>query len=181
MRHPDAEKSPAVIARTSRLTVSPLRPEDLDDAVDLLLRPELYTVTGGAPRDHADAGDRVRRWLAGSADPRVTWINHVTRREDTGMLVGHCQGTVSTVGRAGETDCTLGYSVHPDHQGQGIAREMMRAFVGLVVETAGPGRFLAHIAPGHTVSERVATGLGLSPTGTLDRVGEQIWASATAP
>jgi len=166
-----------VIARTSRLTVSPLRPEDVDEAVELLLRPELYTVTGGAPTDHADARDRVRRWLGGSPDPRVTWINHMTRREDTGVLIGHCQGTVTVAGHTGETDCTLGYSVHPDHQGQGFAREMMRAFVGLIVETDGPARFLAHIAPGHTVSERVATGLGLSPTGTLDRGGEQIWAS----
>ena len=181
MRHPDAEKSPAVIARTSRLTVSPLRAEDTDETVELLRRPELYTVTGGAPIDDDDARDRVGRWLAGSSDPRVTWINHVARREDTGALVGHCQGMVASVGRDGAADCTLGYSVHPDHQGQGIAREMMRAFVGLIVETDGPGRFLAHIAPGHTVSERVATGLGLSPTGTLDNAGEQIWVSATTP
>ncbi len=181
MRLPDAEMSPTVIARTSRLTVSPLRPDDLEDFVAMVLRREIYTVIGGSPADEDDARRRVERWIAGSSDPDRRWINHVVRRADTGDLVGHCQGTLVAVGSDGETDCTLGYSVHPDHQGQGFAREMMRAFVGLIVETDDPRRFLAHIAPGHTVSERVATGLGLSPTGSLDRAGEQVWASPTAP
>ncbi|MBE7161239.1 MAG: GNAT family N-acetyltransferase [Williamsia herbipolensis] len=167
-----------MIARTRRLSVSPLRPTDVEELVDMVTLPELHRMTGGAPADRDEARGRVERWLAGSPKPGITWINHVARLEETGDLVGHCQGTI--VPRRGTiaTDCTLGYTVHPDHQGHGIAHEMMRAFVGLVVETDQPHQFLAHIAPGHTASEHVVAALGLTATDHLDRAGERIWASA---
>ena len=40
----------------------------------------------------------------------------------------------------------------------------------------GVRRFTAHIHPSHAVSAKVATALGLVPTGTLDPDGEMVWA-----
>ncbi|MGZ8178307.1 GNAT family N-acetyltransferase [Williamsia sp. SKLECPSW1] len=165
-----------MITRTARLTISPVCADDVDDFVELVLRPELYSVIGDAPADRAEARGRVERWLAGSPDPQRPWINHVVRRRDTGELIGHCQGTVTT-SDDGAHDCVVGYTVHPDHQGGGVAAEMMRAFVDHLAETFHPQRFVAHIAAGHTPSERVAASIGLVPTGRRDDAGEQIWTS----
>lgn len=164
-----------MIARTSRLLVSPLRPSDVDDLAALIVRPELHTATGDAPTSDDDARDRVAQWLTGPMRSGVVWINHVVRRGDTGALVGHCQATLVTVSADGATECTLAWGVHPDHRRQGIATEMMRAFVGLLVETDAPARFVAHIPADHVASEKVATALGLAPTDRLDAQGERIW------
>ncbi|GAA2056817.1 GNAT family N-acetyltransferase [Williamsia deligens] len=170
-----------MIAHTSRLTLAPVGEQDVDDFVALVIRPELYVVIGGAPADHGEARGRVERWLAGSPDPRHLWINHVVRHRDTGSLIGHCQGTITTDDDAGAPDCVVGYTVHPDHHGQGVATEMMRAFVDVITSEFHPRRFVAHIAPGHEASEHVAAALGLFPTGRLDDAGERIWASHTTP
>lgn len=147
--------------------------DDVDDLVAMLLNPVLYHHIGGAPASAAEARARVARWLGGSPDPDVLWINYVARRGDSGPLVGLAQATVV------RGSCEVAYLVDPPAQRQGFATEMMTAFCADLRETIKPAGFTAHIYPGHVASEGVAKALGLAPT--AERVdGEQVWKAATA-
>ena len=161
---------------TERLVLSRLAHDDVDELVAMLLDPALYHYIDGAPSSPAEARARVGRWLRGSPDPDVLWINYVVRRRDDGRFVGLAQATVQ--GTQSGT-CELAYLVDPSAQRQGFGREMMRGLCAELHETLKPAEFTAHIVPGHTASEGVAHALDLVPT--PDRVaGEQVWRT-TAP
>lgn len=167
-----AEPGPAVT--TKRLELTRITPDDVDDLVVLLLNPALYQYIGDAPPSQAEAGARVGRWLGGSPDPDVMWINYVARVRDDGRFVGLAQATAR---RAGE--CEIAYLVDPSVQRNGFGAEMMTGFCAELRETLAPEEFTAHIHPGHAASEGVARAVGLTPT--TDHVdGERVWRSATA-
>lgn len=166
------EPDPAIV--TKRLVLSRVARDDVDELVAMLLNPALYHYIAGAPASAAEAGDRVERWLRGSADPDVLWINYVARRADDGRLVGLAQATVQRASGSGFGACEIAYLVDPPAQGHGFGTEMMSGFRAELHETMKPAEFVAHIYPGHAASEGVAKALGLVPTS--DRVaGEQVW------
>ncbi|TDV57700.1 GNAT family N-acetyltransferase [Actinophytocola oryzae] len=159
---------------TKRLVLSRIARADVDDLVAMLRNPGLYGFIGDAPASEADARARAERWLAGSPDPTVLWINYVARTREDGMLVGLAQATVL---RASETvfgQCEIAYLVDPPAQRHGYGAEMMVGFCVELNGTLAPEEFTAHIFPGHTASEGVAKAVGLSPT--EDYVdGERVW------
>lgn len=166
-----AEPARSII--TKRLVLTRIARDDVDDLVTMLLNPALYQHIGGAPASEAQARARAERWLGGSPNPDVLWINYVVRRSNDGVLVGLAQATV-----AGGT-CEVAYLVDPPAQRQGFASEMMTAFCTELRESIEPEELTAHIYPGHTASEGVARAIGLVPT--AERVdGEQVWRAATA-
>lgn len=151
---------------------------DVDDLAAMLLKPALYHHIGGAPACPAEARARVERWLGGSADPDVLWINYVAR--DGGTLVGLAQATVQGTGRGTRSGtCEIAYLVDPSAQCRGFGTEMMSGLCAELRESVQPAEFVAHIHPGHAASQGVVTALGFAPT--ADHVdGEQVW-RATAP
>lgn len=153
---------------TERLTLSRIAPEDVDDLVAMLLNPALYHHIGDAPASAAQARERIERWLRGSADPEVLWINHVARRRADGRLVGLAQATES------RDACEIAYLVDPSAQRRGFGREMMSEFCAELARTVKPATLTAHIKPGHAASEGVAKALGLAPT-TEHVDGERVW------
>jgi RimJ/RimL family protein N-acetyltransferase len=153
---------------TERLVLSRLAHGDVGELAAMLLNPALYTHIDGAPASPAEAEDRIGRWLRGSPDPDVLWINYVARDRADGGFVGLAQATVR-----GRT-CEIAYLVDPSAQRRGFATEMMGAFCAELRETIEPAEFVAHILAGHVASERVVTALGLAPT--ADHVeGERVW------
>jgi RimJ/RimL family protein N-acetyltransferase len=164
---------------TKRLVLSRISHDDRDELVAMLLNPALYDYIGGVPVSAAEARVRVERWLRGSPDPDVLWVNYVARWQDTGRLVGLAQATVVRAARLGFGECELAYLVDPPEQRLGIASEMMNGFCAELHETLSPAYFTAHIYPGHAASEGVARAIGLAPTS--ERVdGELVW-RATVP
>jgi RimJ/RimL family protein N-acetyltransferase len=159
---------------TERLVLTRIARGDVDDLVRMLLNPALYDYIGDAPATPADAGERVGRWLRGSADPDVLWINYVAR--DDGRLTGLAQATVR---RAGDSfgECEIAYLVDPPAQGRGFGTEMMRGCCAELRRTLNPAELTAHIHPGHAASEAVARSVGLTPTADFV-AGERVWRAA---
>lgn len=161
---------------TERLQLSRLSDADVDDLTDLLTKEPLYTYIGEAPASADEARTRVERWLRGSAEPDVLWINYVARSSDDRRLVGLAQATVFL---DDEPECSLAYLVHPDEQRQGFGVEMMREFAAQLGAAIAPARFTSNIHPGHAASERLAAALGLVRTDELVD-GEHVWISPAA-
>lgn len=169
---------PAPTIATERLVLTRLARGDVGDLVAMLLNPALYQWIGGAPASPAEAENRAGRWLSGSADPDVLWINYVARGRADDRLVGLAQATVHGAREARAGTCEIAYLVDPSVQGRGFGTEMMHGFCAELRETVRPAEFTANILPGHAASEGVAHALGLVPT--PDRVdGEQVWRTAT--
>jgi RimJ/RimL family protein N-acetyltransferase len=172
----DAAKPPIT---TERLVLSRIARDDVDDLVRMLLDPALYEYIGDAPATAGAARERAERWLRGSADPDIRWINYVARRRDDGRLVGLAQATARRADGSRFGSCEIAYLVDPPAQGHGFGTEMMRGFCAELHATLNPAELVAHIYPGHAASEGIAKAVGLAPTG--DEVdGERVW-RATAP
>jgi RimJ/RimL family protein N-acetyltransferase len=110
---------------------------------------------------------RYRLQLDGPWPQGETWLNWVVRLPPA-KPVGYIQVTVT----AREAD--LAWVIGTDHQRQGLAAEATRQ----VAEWLGRRsirRLTAHIALGHSASERVAVAVGMQPSGEFDEDGEQIW------
>jgi [ribosomal protein S5]-alanine N-acetyltransferase len=98
------------------------------------------------------------------ADPDAApwWVRLLIVRE-----TGEAAGMAGFSGPNEEGAVTLGYSVYPAHQGQGIASEAATALVAWALAQPGVQRVRATIPLGHVASQRVASNAGLRRT---DRV-----------
>jgi len=158
---------------TSRLVLTPLALADAPDMAEVLSDPVLYTHTGGSPPTLEELTSRYRRQLDGPWPDGQVWLNWVVRLPSE-EAIGYVQATVT------EQGADLAWVISTDHQRQGYASEATRG----VAEWLGRhsiDRLTAHVAPGHTGSERVATHVGMKPSGNFDDDGEQIWRVHPAP
>lgn len=157
--------------QTRALVLSPLEITDAAELAPVLADPRLYEHTGGEPPTLAQLSARFERLQTRrSPDGRELWLNWTLRLRASGEAIGYAQATV----RGGNV-ATIAYVVGSDWQGRGHAREAARTTVA-ILRDAGAGAILAHIAPAHEASRRVAAGAGLRPTGELTSEGEEVWA-----
>jgi len=159
---------------THRLLLTRIVDGDTADLVTMLVKPELHEYIGGVAPTPQDATKRVQRWVRGSADPDILWINYVARQSQGGRFVGLAQATVTRTPETGRRSCELAYLVDPPAQHQGFGTEMMRGFHAELRDTLRPTEFTANIFSGHTASEGVAKAVGLIPTTELVD-GERVW------
>jgi RimJ/RimL family protein N-acetyltransferase len=66
---------------------------------------------------------------------------------------------------AGGRQCELGYTVAPDHQGKGYAREAVGALLGFLFDGLGTHRVMASVDPRNTASVALLEGLGFRKEG----------------
>ena len=158
---------------TVRLVMEPLRVDHADEMVDVLADPALYEHTGGTPPAAPELQERYRRQVEGSGSEDELWFNWVARRLEDGVAVGFVQATVE--GSVADVAWLIGTA----HQRQGFATEAARAMLQRLAST-GTTSFTAHIAPGHTSSQRVAQALGFERTEVVDDDGEHVWAKGSA-
>ena len=157
----------APVGRTPRLggdglALLAVGPEHADEMAGVLSDPALYAVIGGTPPSVDELRDRYRRQAAGSSDPDEEWHTWVVRDEVSGRLVGFVQATVT----AGGSTAELAWVVGTPWQGRGLARRA-GGLVLAELRHKGVDAVIAHVAPGHEPSERVARALGLRPTEVL--------------
>jgi RimJ/RimL family protein N-acetyltransferase len=161
---------PAVIP-TARLDLVPLLAQHADEMARVLSDQRLYSFTGGSPPTAAQLRSRYERWVAGSPDPAVTWLNWVIRLREEACLTGTVQATITASDDGMQAE--VAWIVGTPWQGLGIATEAARGLVGWLSEL-GARAVTAHIHPDHHASAAVAAAVGLSPTAELHH-GEVLW------
>lgn len=160
--------------RTEHCLLEPLRPEHAEEMVDVLAAPELYEFTGGSAPTLEQLRQRYQNQADGqSPGRRQWWCNWIVRPIETGRPVGYVQATVED--HDGGREAVLAWVINPEDQGRGLATEAAARMVNWLT-TQGVTRLVAYIHPQHTASARVASKLGLVPTGS-SADGEIRWVS----
>jgi RimJ/RimL family protein N-acetyltransferase len=149
------------------IRLDPLRVDDAAEMVQVLSAPELYSFIGGRPPTLGELTEQYRRQVVGrSVDGREEWLNWIVRVD--GAAVGYVQATVHQGDRA-----VIAWVIGRPWQGNGYATAAATELVALL-RARGVRRIEAYIVPGHVGSERVASRIGLTPSGRLSE-GEQLW------
>ncbi len=157
------------------LWLTPLTVTDADAMAEVLADPALYAVIGGGPPTVDQLREQYRRQLAGPADHSEHWLTWIIR-DHAEQPVGFVQATVRSVPAPPEAE--LAWVLGTPWHGRGYAGIAARAVVAWL-RNQRVEHLCAHIAPGHTASERVATAIGLHPTPTVVD-GEVRWAADVA-
>ncbi len=161
--------TPAEIA-APRLVLTPLQVSDAVEMVAVLSDPVLYGFTGGEPPTVDGLTAQYKFQVAGAPRDGEVWRNWILRLIEGGAAVGFVQATVI------DDEADIAWVVGVAWQGNGYASEGAAAMRSWLAE-AGVERFAAHIHPDHAASHRVATAIGLRPTGETDDDDEEIWSS----
>jgi RimJ/RimL family protein N-acetyltransferase len=156
---------------TERLLLTPLRPADADEMVEVLADPRLHEFIGGRPATLEELRERYALLAAGSGRPDEVWRNWIVRRRADARPVGTVQATL--VRRPGGWTATIAWVIGAAWQRQGFASE---ATIGLLgwLRRRRVHEVFAHIHPDHEASRRVAMRAGLEPT-NAEVDGERVW------
>lgn len=156
--------------RTARLLLRPLGEGDVDDLLAYRSRPDVCRWVPFEPMSRDAVLDRIRK----------QWSRHQLTDEGQAITLGvelpapgageggrpRQRGTVigdvmlawhSRRHAAGE----IGYVLHPDHGGQGLASEAVRALLDVAFVTYGLHRVIARIDARNLSSLRLAERLGM--------------------
>jgi RimJ/RimL family protein N-acetyltransferase len=140
--------------------------------VEVLSDIGLYEYTGGSPPDLEELQSRYSYQVAGPPSGRQVWHNWILRLVESDVAIGFVQATVED----GSAD--VAWLVAPEWQGRGFGTEAAAAMCAWLAER-GVERFTAHIHRNNEASARVASTVGLRPTGAIDDEGEVIWSSTS--
>lgn len=168
------------LLRTDRLLLRHWEEPDLAAFFDLYSRDEVTRWLGAHPRQPvatmAEAGERLGRWQEhgrGLAAPLGLWaMVPLAAGAPTDAAAGQPVGTVLLLplsdgdGPTGLVE--VGWHLHPEHQGHGLATEAARALLALASQ-AGIGQVLAITDLDNTASHRVAGRLGMTDEGVTQR------------
>lgn len=168
--------------RTERLLLRHWEEPDLPAFFDLYSRDEVTRWLGRHPRraltDMDEARERLHRWQAADRDlepPLGLWaIVPLVSHGEPGRpgRPGRPVGTIPLMpladddGPAGLTE--VGWHVHPDHQGQGLATEAAAAILEVAAK-AGIKQALALTDLDNHPSQAVAARLGMQDEGVTQR------------
>lgn len=163
------------LLRTPRLLLRQWEESDLPAFFDIYSREEVARWLGPQPRravtSPEEARSRLLRWRAREAGldrPLGLWAIVPQPAAAPAVPVGTAL-LLPLTDASGPTGVTeIGWHLHPDHQGQGLATESARALLA-AAEDAGLGQILALTDPDNVPSQAVATRLGLHDDGLTDR------------
>ncbi|WP_333591404.1 GNAT family N-acetyltransferase [Brevundimonas sp.] len=140
---------------TARLVLRPAREGDLDGMHAVLSNPQAMRWWSTPPHD---ALDQTREWLGAMIAGGGPGLDLVIERE--GRVIGK-------VGFYQPPD--LGYILHPDHWGQGLATEALSAALDRLFATTDHAQATADIDPDNAASLRLVQKLGFIRTGFAER------------
>jgi RimJ/RimL family protein N-acetyltransferase len=153
--------TPAYPVETSRLLLRPIDPSgDIEALYAYQSLPEVCRYVPYEPRTREDVAQRL-------ADPEKVRsmltepgqaVNLAVEIKATGMVVGDVM-----LFWPDESNAEIGYVIHPDHQGKGIATEASAALLELAFAGHGLGvhRVIARIDQRNPASAAVLTKLGM--------------------
>jgi RimJ/RimL family protein N-acetyltransferase len=155
------------VIETDRTVIRDWRPDEADRFFDIYSRWEVARWLGAQPAAmtaRADADARIGRWRdLNAADPvQGRWA--VERRSD-----GVVAGTVILVRLPdGDGELEVGWHLHPDSWGQGLASEAARAVLARTFQQ-GVEEVLAVVRPDNAASLAVCRRIGMESLGRTRR------------
>lgn len=140
---------------TARLTLRPAREGDLDDMHAVLSSPQAMRWWSTPPHETAE---QTREWLGAMITGGDAGLDLVIERE----------GRV--IGKAGfYRPPDMGYILHPEHWGLGLATEALTAVLDRFFSTTDHAQATADVDPENAASIRVVQRLGFVQTGFAER------------
>lgn len=154
---------PAYPVRTERLNLRPHREDDLEDLLAFHSLPEVVRYVPWPVRDRDQTRAALQAKLGQDAlRAPGEWLVLAVELRETGTVVGEVLlKWVSDDSRQGE----LGFALHTDFQGKGLAGEVASAVLDLGFEDLGLHRITATCLAGNDRSARLLTRLGMRPEG----------------
>ena len=129
--------------------------DDEDVARWMPLMPHPYRLADGEEW----VGDAARKWL------EERWANFAAEDAATGTLVGSCGLRIETQHERGE----IGYLVHRDHRGHGVAAACVALLSDWALDGLGLGRIEIRADARNVASRRTAVAAGYTYEGVLRR------------
>lgn len=162
-----AEQAGPGFLETERARLRSWRVDEADRFLDIYSRWEVARWLGAVPtrlRTREEAVARIERW-AERAEERTGQGLWAIERMDDGVVAG----TVLLVPVPdGDGVIEVGWHLHPDSWGQGLATETARAVLDRAFAD-GLDEAIAVVRPGNSASVAVCTRLGMEPHGLTDR------------
>lgn len=138
--------------RTRRLLMRPMQLSDRDDLFAVFRDPRAMRYWSSLPHETAEETEALIRQTMNAP------------RETTADFVVEHQGRV--IGKAGFWQMPeVGYILHPDFWGQGLATEAMEAVIAYGFGTRGLARITADVDPDNAASLKMLGKLGFVETG----------------
>jgi RimJ/RimL family protein N-acetyltransferase len=145
--------------RTRRTTLRPGVPADRDAVHAYRSREDVTTYLGRGPMTPADVEERIAEDLArsqpGHPHPLLGLVIEVE-----GAVVGDCMIRFEPDDN-GMRLAFIGYTLHPDHAGRGMATEVAEALVRLCFAELGVAMVQADVFVPNVASQRVLEKVGL--------------------
>jgi RimJ/RimL family protein N-acetyltransferase len=149
------------------LRLRPLRHEDVDALAAVYLHPLVARWIG----PHTRKGVEREIALQVEHQAMLGYSFWAVEDLDGGGVIGDC-GLQPLEHRGPEVE--LGYDLHPDAWGRGLATEAARAVMHQAFDPIGIARVVAVVKPDHLASQRVLEKAGLRRAGTRLAYGESL-------
>lgn len=159
--------APAFPILTARLRLRPLRRDDLDALAEVYRHPLVSRWIGSHTRED------VEREIAHQLEHQAAlgWSFWAVEDRGTGRMIGDCG--LQPLEHLGP-DVELGYDLHPDVWGHGLATEAARATMQQAFGPLDVERVVAVVKPDHLASQRVLEKAGLHRAGRRLAYGESM-------
>ncbi|TDW83757.1 GNAT family N-acetyltransferase [Kribbella sp. VKM Ac-2566] len=150
---------PAYPLLTERLELRPHRMDDLDDLFAFHSRPEVVRYTPWPVRNRKETRAALERKLPqGELTADGQWLVLAIELRETGTVIGEVLlKWASEADRQGE----IGFALHTDYQGKGLAAEAAREMLRVGFEELGLHRIVAILDDRNTASARLLERLGM--------------------
>ncbi len=145
---------------TARLVLRTMRAEDVEDIHAYQSREDVCRYLPFGPRTRDEVAEKVTKYstalaLNGDGD---YWQLAVERADEPGRVIGDVYFTIkSAADAAGE----IGWTLHPDHTGQGYMTEAAGAVLKIAFDELGLHRVRAVLDPRNDASIALCTRLGM--------------------
>jgi RimJ/RimL family protein N-acetyltransferase len=148
---------------TPRLRLDALRPDDAAALFGYRSDPDVSRFQNWRPASVAEAADFIARQAGASLDASDrdasnSWFQRAIRLRGDGKLIGDL-GVHLPPDAEGSVE--FGVSIAPAHQGNGYAREAVRALFGRVLGQLGRHRIQASVDPRNVASMAMLRALGM--------------------
>jgi RimJ/RimL family protein N-acetyltransferase len=146
--------------RTSRLVLRAMTPSDVDDVHAYQSREDVCRYLPFEPRTRDEVAGSVAKYstattLAGEND---FWRLAIERADQPDGVIGDVFFAIKSTADA---TAEIGWTLHPDHGGQGYMTEAAGAVLGIAFGDLGLHRVLAQLAPRNHTSVRLCERLGM--------------------